>query len=67
MRLAENGFFLEIAINFFELVGIGDVLALKGNTYQGKLNYSMAGPWNIVVKIVRGGKTSSTKFSVDVQ
>jgi hypothetical protein len=44
-----------------------EVLALKGNTYQGKLNYSMAGPWNIVVKIVRGGKTSSTKFSVDVQ
>ncbi len=42
-------------------------LALNGNTYQGKLNYSMAGPWNIVVKIVRGGKTSSTKFSVDVQ
>lgn len=44
-----------------------EVLTLKGKTYQGKLNYSMAGPWNIVVKIVRGGKTSSTKFSVDVQ
>ncbi|MCX5870310.1 MAG: FixH family protein [Deltaproteobacteria bacterium] len=42
-------------------------LALKENTYQGKLNFSMSGPWNIVVKIVRGGKTSSTKFSVDVQ
>ncbi len=44
-----------------------EVLTLKGSTYQGKLNYSMAGPWNIVVKIVRGGKKSSTKFSVDVQ
>ena len=43
------------------------VLALKENTYQGKLNFSMSGPWNIVVKIVRGGKKSSTKFSVDVQ
>jgi hypothetical protein len=42
-------------------------LVLKGNTYQGKLNYSMSGPWNIAVKIVRGGKTLSTKFSVDVQ
>jgi len=42
-------------------------LALKDKSYQGKLNYSMSGPWNIVVKIVRGGKTSSTKFSVDVQ
>ena len=42
-------------------------LALKEKSYQGKLNYSMSGPWNIVVKIIRGGKTSSTKFSVDVQ
>lgn len=45
----------------------GAVLALTKNTYQGKLNFSMAGPWNIVVKILRGGKTVSTKFSVDVQ
>lgn len=45
----------------------GSVLALQKNSYQGKLNFSMAGPWNIVVKIVRGGKTSSTKFSLDVQ
>lgn len=45
----------------------GSVLALTKNTYQGKLNFSMAGPWNIVVKIVRGGKSVSTKFSVDVQ
>ena len=42
-------------------------LALKEKSYQGKLYYSMSGPWNIVVKIIRGGKTSSTKFSVDVQ
>ena len=45
----------------------GSVLALDKNTYQGKLNFSMSGPWNVVLKIVRGGKTVSTKFSVDVQ
>jgi hypothetical protein len=45
----------------------GAVLALNKNAYQGKLNFSMAGPWSIVVKILRGGKTVSTKFSVDVQ
>ena len=45
----------------------GSVLALNKNTYQGKLNFSMSGPWNIVVKIMRGGKAVSTKFSVDVQ
>jgi len=45
----------------------GSVLAVQKNTYQGKLNFSMAGPWNIVVKILRSGKTVSTKFSLDVQ
>ena len=45
----------------------GAVLALNKNVYQGKLNFSMAGPWNIAVKIMRGGKTVSTKFSLDVQ
>ena len=45
----------------------GAVLATTKNGYQGKLNFSMAGPWGIVVKIMRGGKTVSTKFSVDVQ
>ncbi|MCX5876184.1 MAG: FixH family protein [Deltaproteobacteria bacterium] len=45
----------------------GSVLALNKIVYQGKLNFSMSGPWGLVVKIVRGGKTVSTKFSVDVQ
>ena len=45
----------------------GAVLARNKNVYQGKLNFSMSGPWNIAVKILRGGKTVSTKFSVDVQ
>jgi len=42
-------------------------LVLKKETYEGSLDFSMAGPWNIAVKIARGGKTVSTKFSVDVQ
>lgn len=43
------------------------VLALKKDTYEGSVDFSMAGPWNMAVKIARGGKTVSTKFSVDVQ
>jgi hypothetical protein len=31
------------------------------------MNLSMAGPWNIVVKIAREGKTSSMKFTVDAK
>jgi hypothetical protein len=42
-------------------------LDLKENRYQGKLNFSMSGPWDIMVKIVRGPKTVSTNFTVDVQ
>lgn len=37
----------------------------KGDDYSAKMNLSMAGSWNITVKIIRGGKTSSMKFSVD--
>ncbi len=40
---------------------------LNGQTYAAKLNISMSGPWNIVVRITKGGKTSSVKFNVDVQ
>lgn len=45
----------------------GVVLAQEKNVYRGSLNFSMAGPWNVTVKVVRAGKTSSAKFSVDVQ
>ncbi|MBI4691473.1 MAG: FixH family protein [Nitrospirae bacterium] len=38
---------------------------LKGNEYKAKMNLSMAGSWNIAVKITRGGKTSTVKFNVD--
>jgi hypothetical protein len=40
---------------------------LKGNAYKVKMNLSMSGPWNIVVKISRAGKTSSMKFTVDAK
>jgi hypothetical protein len=39
----------------------------SGDKYTAKLNISMAGPWNVVVKVSRGGKTSIVKFNVDAQ
>lgn len=38
-----------------------------GSEYKGKMNFSMSGSWNVAVKVMRGGKTSTVKFSVDVQ
>lgn len=40
---------------------------LKGSEYKAVMNLSMAGPWNIAVKLTKGGKTSVVKFSIDVQ
>ncbi|RJQ44817.1 MAG: hypothetical protein C4538_09465 [Nitrospiraceae bacterium] len=40
---------------------------LDGYEYKATMNLSMAGPWNIVVKIVTGDKTSKMKFSIDAQ
>lgn len=40
---------------------------LKGSGYKAKMNLSMSGPWNIVVKISRAGKTTSMKFTVDAK
>ncbi|MBA4371758.1 MAG: hypothetical protein C0402_02725 [Thermodesulfovibrio sp.] len=40
---------------------------LKGSGYRAKMNLSMSGPWNIVVKISRSGKTTSMKFTVDAK
>ena len=39
----------------------------KGDVYLATMNLSMAGPWNIAVKITRGGKTSSLKFTIDAK
>lgn len=38
---------------------------LKGNEYKGKMKLSMSGPWNIAVKITRGGMTATVRFNVD--
>ena len=39
---------------------------LKKNQYMAKLNFSMAGAWNINIKITRAGKTQTVKLNVDV-
>ncbi len=39
----------------------------KRNEYKATMNLSMSGSWNIGVKIARGGKISSMKFTVDAK
>ena len=38
---------------------------LSGNTYKAVMNLSMAGPWNIAVKIKKDGKSNTVKFNID--
>ncbi len=40
---------------------------LSGSKYAAKMNLSMSGPWNVAVKISKGGKISTVKFNVDAQ
>jgi hypothetical protein len=40
---------------------------LHGDKYHARMNLSMAGPWNIEVKVTRAGKTVSAKFNVDAK
>lgn len=40
---------------------------LKGNKYKAAMNLSMSGAWNIAIKIIRGGKTTTVKFNVDAR
>jgi nitrogen fixation protein FixH len=37
---------------------------LTGNDYKAMMNLSMAGAWNIAVKITRGSQTTTAKFNV---
>ena len=39
----------------------------KGDEYKAVMNLSMAGPWNVAVKISAGGKSGSMKFTVDAK
>jgi len=40
---------------------------VKGNAYKATMNLSMAGPWNIAVKIKTGEKVLTVKFNIDAQ
>ena len=40
---------------------------LKGSEYKAKMVLSMAGSWNVEVRITRAGKTVTAKFTVDAQ
>lgn len=40
---------------------------LKGDAYAAKMNLSMAGSWNVTIKITRAGKTSTMRFTVDAR
>ena len=40
---------------------------LKGENYQGTLNFSMSGPWFINIKINRDGKAQTVKLNVDIK
>jgi hypothetical protein len=40
---------------------------LKGSSYKVAMNLSMAGSWNVAIKVNRGGKTETTKFTIDAK
>jgi len=40
---------------------------LQGDEYKTSLGLSMSGSWGIAVKIVKAGKTSTLKFTVDAK
>lgn len=35
--------------------------------YKAKVNFSMSGSWNMVIKIIRADKTTQMKFTVDAR
>jgi hypothetical protein len=40
---------------------------LRGQKYQTALNLSMAGSWNITVKMARGDKSTTVRFTIDAR
>lgn len=38
---------------------------VSGNAYKATMNLSMAGAWNVALKIKKDGKTNTVKFNVD--
>ena len=41
--------------------------ALQGNEYKAKVNFSMAGSWNVEVQITQPQKVKKVKLNVDVK
>jgi nitrogen fixation protein FixH len=39
----------------------------KGDEYKAVMNLSMAGSWNVAVKVSAGGKNGSMKFTIDAK
>lgn len=39
----------------------------KGDEYKAVMNLSMAGPWNITIKVSAGGKSGTMKFAIDAK
>jgi nitrogen fixation protein FixH len=40
---------------------------LKGETYRTVISPSMAGSWNVAIKVARGGKTDTARLTIDVK
>jgi nitrogen fixation protein FixH len=40
---------------------------LKGETYKAVISPSMAGSWNVAIKVARGGKTDTARLTIDVK
>jgi hypothetical protein len=41
--------------------------APSGTVFSAPIDFSMSGAWNVAVKILREGKTSTVKFNVDAR
>ncbi len=44
----------------------GTQASLKGGKYAADLNFSMAGPWEVRIRISRGAKVQSVRLNLDV-
>ncbi len=40
---------------------------LEGGKYKAKIDLTMAGSWNMSVRVTKGGKTATAKFTVDAR
>jgi hypothetical protein len=40
---------------------------LKGETYRAVISPSMAGSWNVAIKVSRAGKTGTARLTIDVK